>query len=114
MHCPHDRANAVTVIFRDFRGSPEADIGLHGGTRRKGPTADIAKRLLDHLVGASDQCWRHGDAERLRGIEIKRQFVPDRCLDRQIGRLLATKHAIDVRSLRVRIECINSDTAHNR
>jgi hypothetical protein len=26
--------------------------------------------LFDHLVGAGEQCGRHGDAEQFRGLEI--------------------------------------------
>ena len=31
-------------------------------------------RLFDHLVGASKQGWRHGDTERLRGLQVNDQF----------------------------------------
>ena len=39
---------------------------------------------------------RHGEAERLGGLEIDHQLVLGRSLDRQIGRLLALEDAIDV------------------
>ena len=33
------------------------------------PIADIAA-LFDHLVGAGEQRWRNGEAERLGGLEV--------------------------------------------
>src|SRR5262245_17364512 len=56
-----------------------------------------AAPLLDHLVGAGEQRWRHSDAERLRGLEIDCQLVLGRRLYRQVGWLLALENAIDVR-----------------
>src|SRR5947209_596254 len=54
--------------------------------------------LLDHLVGAGGQTWRHLDAERPRGLEIDHQLVFGRRLHRQVGRLFAFEDAIHVRS----------------
>jgi len=54
---------------------PKAD--MCGATKdvRSGPKADIRRklicRLLDYFVGARDQRWRNGDAERFRGLEIE-------------------------------------------
>ena len=39
---------------------------------------------------------RHGEAERLRGLEIDHQLEFGRRLHRQVGRLLALEDAIDV------------------
>jgi hypothetical protein len=52
--------------------------------------------LFDHLVGACEQRRRHSEAQRLSGLEIYHQYVPDRRLHRQVGRLLAFEDAIDV------------------
>src|SRR6267154_1061605 len=51
---------------------------------------------FDHLVGAHEQRWRHVEAERLRRLEVDHQFVPGRCLHRQIRRLVAFEDAIYV------------------
>jgi hypothetical protein len=44
-------------------------------------------RLFDHLVGAGEQCGRHGEAERLRGRKIYDEIELGRLLDRNVGRL---------------------------
>jgi len=41
----------------------------------------------DDLIGAGEDRGRHGQAERLRGLEIDDQLEPGRLLDRQIGGL---------------------------
>src|SRR6266568_7386538 len=52
--------------------------------------------LFDHLVGAADQRQRHGDTERLGGLEIDDQ-LDFRCpLDRQFGGLLALENSAGV------------------
>ena len=45
--------------------------------------------LLDDLVSAGEDRWRHGQAECLCGVKIDDQFEIGRLLDRQIGRLVA-------------------------
>jgi hypothetical protein len=37
---------------------------------------------------------RHGDAERLRGLQVDQQFDLGDLLDRQVGRLLALEDAL--------------------
>ena len=53
-------------------------------------------RLFDHFVGGGEQRRRHGEAERLCGLEVDRELVLGRCLHWQVGRLLAFQDAVDV------------------
>ena len=53
---------------------------------------------FDHLVGAGEQRRWHGDAKRLRGLEVDPQLIFGRVLHRKVGRLLALEDAIDIRS----------------
>jgi hypothetical protein len=52
--------------------------------------------LFDHLVGARKKRGRHFEAEGLGGLEVDGQLILGRCLDWQVGRLLALEDAIDV------------------
>src|SRR5262245_33985639 len=60
-----------------------------------GPIADMAC-LLDHLVGAGEQRWRHRDSERLGSFEIDDKFVLAWGLYGQVGRLLTFEDTIDI------------------
>src|SRR5262249_52444081 len=53
-------------------------------------------RSFNHLVGAGEQAIGHGEAKRLRGLEVNDEFVPGRRLHREIGWFLALEDAIDV------------------
>ena len=53
---------------------------------------------LDHLVSCRKQRLWHGEAERLRRLEVDRKHIFHRRLHRQVGRLLALEDAIDVTS----------------
>jgi hypothetical protein len=54
------------------------------------------ERLFDHLVGAAEECQRHTDAKRLRGLEVDAQLDLGGLLDRQVGRLFAFEDAGDI------------------
>src|SRR5258708_35811931 len=44
--------------------------------------------IIRSLVGASEQCRRHGDAERVGGLEVHHQFQLCLLFDRHVGGLL--------------------------
>jgi hypothetical protein len=48
-------------------------------------------RSLDHLVGASEQREREGDAQRLGSIEVDDQLVLGWRLHRQVGRFVTSQ-----------------------
>jgi hypothetical protein len=52
--------------------------------------------LFDHLVGEREQLVRHGEAERLRGLEIDRHLELHRRLRWEIGRIGSFQDAINV------------------
>src|SRR3984893_12375366 len=65
--------------------------------RRLHPTrSSHSPALLDHLVGAGEDRWRDGQAERLGGLEIDHQLECGRLLDRQIGGLGALEDSSGV------------------
>jgi hypothetical protein len=50
--------------------------------------------LFDYLVGAREQRWRHGQAERLGSLEIDRQIDLGRPLDREVSRFRALDNLV--------------------
>src|SRR6516162_11849367 len=53
-------------------------------------------RLLDDLVGAQQNRWGYGKAERLGGLEVYDHLKFRRKLHREIARLRAAQNAIDI------------------
>src|SRR5271169_2286490 len=52
--------------------------------------------LFDHLVGGGEQSRRHGEAERLGGLEVDEKFDLGGPLDWQVRRLLALEYAAGI------------------
>ena len=77
----------IFIPFADARFGSLAD--MCGATSK-------TYRLLDHLVGAVKQCWRHDEAERIRGFEVDHQLILGRRLRWQVGRLLALEDAVHI------------------
>ena len=57
-----------------------------------------ASGSFDHLVGGSEQCRGHVKTKRLCGLEVDHKLELVGLLHREIGRLSASKDAIDVLS----------------
>src|SRR5262245_50326311 len=55
--------------------------------------AALTKVLLDHFARELADALRHGDAERLRGLEIDHEVELGRNLHRQLGRARAFENA---------------------
>ena len=51
----------------------------------------FARSSLDHLVGCSEEQWRHGEAKRLGVLEIDDQLEDGRLLDGKIGRFFTLR-----------------------
>jgi hypothetical protein len=60
------------------------------------PYSDIGHPSFNDLVGERKQRRWHIEAERLGGLEVNRQLVPGRRLNRQVSRFLAFEDAIYV------------------
>ena len=96
----HSRPTHSAPVLINVRCYSDGDIIVRRGEatlRAKTGLWHYSKpRLFDHLIGSCQQRRRHGETKCLRGLEIDRQFVLDRCLHRQVGRLLAFEDAVDV------------------
>src|SRR6202162_5134272 len=70
---------------------------------------------FDHLVGTQQNRRRHRKAERLGGLGVQNHLESGRKLNRQVGRLCATKNAIDIESRAAKhvhkVGCVGKQTA---
>src|SRR6266446_968406 len=66
---------------------------------------------FDHLVGASEDRWRHGEAERLGGVQIDHQLEGGRLLDRQSGGLGALENPSGVDADLAKDSCLVNSIA---
>src|SRR6516165_1205593 len=63
---------------------------------QKQTSCDAAKSgLLDHLVGADEQCRRHGDPERFSRLKIDNYVKFGRPLDRKFARLRTLQNLVN-------------------
>src|SRR5438552_17054874 len=53
---------------------------------------------LDQLVGASEERWRNGEAERLSGGQVDDEIEFGRLLDGKLGRVGALENLVNVAS----------------
>ena len=52
--------------------------------------------LLDHLVGAGEEGFGNGEADRFRGFDVDDELELGRLLDRQVGCLLAFENSAGI------------------
>src|SRR5262245_46916187 len=75
-------------------------------------THALQQFLFDHLVGAGDQRWRHGDAERSGGHEIDDQHKLCRLLDMQIVRFRTLENPTRVVAAQAIVFSNSASVAH--
>ena len=76
------------------RGPAGQDAGE--GAREEERRRPGWRALLDHLVGAHQECFRDGQADGLGGLEVDDQLESGWLLHRQVGRFFTLEDAVDV------------------
>jgi len=80
-------------VLADVRYYPQSDRNSDMPDGRCVPLATKVQcsksGLFDHLVGAGKQRRRHGEAERLSGLDVDHQLILGWTLHRHVGRFLA-------------------------
>jgi hypothetical protein len=79
---PARRGGELGMCGRSLYGNREVSRSTNSERTR---AAQQRASLFDHLVGASEQGERHGDAERLRPLQVDNQLDLGRLLHRQVG-----------------------------
>jgi Adenylate and Guanylate cyclase catalytic domain len=85
-----DSALAPLAVYSGARGArPDHSIRRHSCVAANYPS-------FDHLFGAGEQRGRHGEAERLCGLEVDHQFNFSALLDGEVSRLGAPENFSDI------------------
>src|SRR4051794_34401405 len=63
-----------------------------GSARRTARMLREHRFLFDHVVGAGEERWRHGDPERLCGLQVDDECDFGRLLNGEIGRPLTFEY----------------------
>jgi hypothetical protein len=91
---------SLCLDIPDFFTAGKLAPGHLGLLQQYLPTADLCtatkSNLLDHLVGGDQQARRHGQAERLRSLEIEDSFIPGWRLHRKLGGVGAAQDAVNI------------------
>src|SRR5450631_3832309 len=86
--CPGSRGTSVLPSGADIVSLPRHV--------RFVPISEVSELLFNHLVGASDERRRNGEAKRFRRLEIDDQLIFGWRLYREISRALAFEDAVHI------------------